>query len=206
MAVIRRVLVPVVGATCAACAIAAAAFAVVTALPQPTSGDRIGVRLLQLLHARGGRGSRITIGRMSLTARCHQLPQRRSLVELSDGNTFVVSGSHIRAWHTPASEFAEMSQQPALVRAAEADLAGSYQLYASELTSQLERGKRVTERAVTVGGRRVYEIALARERPRVVLIVDRRTLQPLEARFDSAVLEATAVLEPPQMEPGLATC
>jgi len=52
----------------------------------------------------------------------------------------------------------------------------------------------------------VYEIALARERPRVVLVVDSRTLRPLEARFDSAALEASAVLEPPQMERGLATC
>jgi len=198
--VIRRVLVPLVGAAFAAGAIAAAAFALVKALPQPTRGDRVGVRLLELLHQRGGRGG------ISLTSRCRQLPQRRSLVELSDGNTFVVSGSHVRAWHAPATELAGMAQRPALVRAAEADLAGSYQLYASELTSQLERGKRVTERVVTVGGRRVYEIALARERPRVVLVVDSRTLRPLEARFDSAALEASAVLEPPQMERGLATC
>ena len=203
---IRRVLVPLVGAAFAAGAIAAAAFALVKALPQPTRGDRVGVRLLELLHQRGGRGSRMTIGGISLTSRCRQLPQRRSLVELSDGNTFVVSGSHVRAWHAPATELAGMAQRPALVRAAEADLAGSYQLYASELTSQLERGKRVTERVVTVGGRRVYEIALARERPRVVLVVDSRTLRPLEARFDSAALEASAVLEPPQMERGLATC
>jgi hypothetical protein len=206
MAVIRRVLVPLAGATVAAGAIAAAAFALVTALPQPTRGDRVGVKLLQLLHDRGGRGSRITIGGMSLTARCRQLPQRRSLVKLSDGSTFVVSGSRIRAWHPAASDLAGLSQQPALVRAALVDLAGSYQLYASELISQLERGQRVTERALRVGGRRVYEIALASERPRVALIVDRRTLRPLEARFDSATLEASAVLEPPQMERGGATC
>jgi hypothetical protein len=206
VAVIRRIFVPLIGAVVVAGAIAAAAFALVTALPQPTSGDRIGVRLLQLLHAHGGRGSRITIGGRSLTARCRQLSQRRSLVELSDGNTFVVSGSRIRAWHAPASELAEMSQAPALVRAALADLAGSYQLYASELISQLERGRRVAERVVMVRGRRVYEVALARERPRVVLIVDTRTLRPLEARFDSAALQASAVLEPPQPERGLATC
>ena len=206
MAVIRRVLLPLFGAAVAAAAIAAAAFALVTALPQPTRGDRVGVRLLHFLQDRGGSGSRITIGDTSLTARCRGLPQRRSLVQLSDGNRFVVSGSRIRTWHVPGSELAGMSQQSALVRAAEADLAGSYQLYAAELTTQLARGKRVTERTVTVGGRRVYEIALAPERPRVLLIVDSETLQPLEARFDSGALKAFAVLSPPQMQRGLATC
>src|SRR5262249_38424111 len=178
MAVIRRVLLPLAGAVAAAGAIAVAAFALVRTLPQPTRGDRVGVEFLQFLHERGGSGSRIAIGGTSLAARCHALSRRRNLVELSDGSSFVVSGSRIRSWHPPTSDLAGAAQQTALLRAAEADLAGSYRLYAAELTSQLERGKRVTEHAVTMHGRRVYEIALAHERPRVTPIVHGPTTSP----------------------------
>jgi hypothetical protein len=206
MALIRRVVLPVAGAAVAAGAIAVAAFALVRTLPQPTRGDRIGVQLLQFLHERGGSGSQIAIGGRSLAARCHALTKRRNLVELSDGSSFVVSGSHIRAWHPPSSALAGAAQQPALVRAAEADLAGSYRLYGAELASQLERGKRVTERVSTVNGRRVYEIALAPDRPRVTLIVDGRTFRPLAARFESAAIQGSAVLAPPKPRRGLGTC
>jgi hypothetical protein len=206
MAMIRRVLLPVAGAAVAAGAIAVAAFALVRTLPQPTRGDRVGVKLLEFLHERGGSGSRIVIGGTTIAARCHTLSRRRNLVELSDGSSFVVSGSRIRAWQPPASDLAGAAQLPALVRVAEADLAGSYRLYAAELTSQLERGERVTEHLVTVDGRRVYEIALAHGRPRVTLIVDGRTLQPLAARFESAAIQASSVLSPPKPRRGLATC
>ncbi len=206
MALIRRLLLPVAGAALAAGAIAVAACALVRTLPQPTPGDRVGVKLLQFLRERGGPGSRIAIGGRSLAARCHALSKHQNLVELSDGSSFVVSGSRIRAWHPPTSDLAGAAQQPGLLRAALVDLAGSYRLYAAELTSQLERGKRVTEHAVTMHGRRVYEIALAHERPRVTLVVDGRTLRPLAARFESAALQASAVLPPPKPRQGLATC
>ena len=206
MALIRRVVLPLAGAAVAAGAIAVAAFALVRTLPQPTRGDRVGVKLLQFLHERGGTGSRIVIGGTSLSARCRALTKRQNLVELSDGSSFVVSGSHIRAWHPPSSALAGAAEQPALVRAAEADLAGSYRLYGAELTNQLERGKRVAEDTVMLRGRVVYEIELASERPRVTLIVDGETLQPLAARFESAAITASAVLGPPKSRRGVATC
>ena len=206
MAVTRRIVLPAVGAIVAAAAIAAAAFAVVSALPQPTQSDRIGVSVLRFLQDNRGRGSRMVVGGKLIAARCRRLSRSRSLVSLDDGAAFVLSGAHVRGWRAGDRALAAVSSESPLTRAAKADLAGSYRLYAAELTRQLENGHRVAARAVTLRGRPAYELELAPKSPRVVLVVDRRTLRPLAARFESARLTAKATLLSPRAAGQAAGC
>jgi hypothetical protein len=201
MAVIGRLVVPVAAALALASAIAAASFAVVRTLPQPTHGDRTGVRLLDVLENSRGVGSRIAIGGRSLVARCTPLTGRQNLISVSNGSSLVLAGSHIRASKPPekgaTSELASTPEQSPLLRAAIADLSGSYALYATELAIQLARGSRVIRKEIVHNGRPAYEIELGDELPRAALIVDRRTLRPLAALFESARLHGKALLEPP---------
>lgn len=148
----------------------------------------------------------MTLAGDPLAARCRRLSRTQSLVSLSDGDTFVLRRARIRDWQTPPSRRAVALSEPPILRAAKADLAGSYRLYASELMRQLEAGLRVSGRPVTAKGRPAYEIELAPTRPRVALLVDRRTLRPLAARFESRQLSGEAELAPPAPLDGDATC
>jgi hypothetical protein len=204
MAVIRR-LIPLAASIATAAAIAAAAFAMVSAFPQPTRGDRTGVRLLDVLETHRGVGSTIAVAGRSIVARCERLSRRRSLVSFSDGSALVLAGSHIRA-AKPARRTAQRSAtrdlanrhvDSPLLRVAQADLAGSYKLYATELRIQLERGSRIIREETTYNGIPAYQVELGSALPRASLIVDRETLQPLAATFESAALDGNAILAPP---------
>jgi hypothetical protein len=190
MAVIRRIVVPLLGAAVVAGGIAAAAFAVVSALPQPTLGDRVGVGVLKVLLAHRGAGSRMTIGGTSLVSHCRQLKGGRTLVLLSDGAAFVIHGDHVYAWARHRSRIASLRHAPGLVQAAEADMAGSYGLYAHELAAQLGTGEHV----LVLDGGTVYELVLASGSPRAELLVNRSTLRPTGVRFDSRRLSGYATL------------
>ena len=202
---IHRIVLPLAGAILTAGLIGAAAFWVVSGLPQPTRGDRTGVRLLDVLETKRGEGSVISIAGRSLVARCEQLTARHNLVWLSDGSALVLAGSHVQesmpptvtARGTASRELASTRAASPLLRAAEADLAGSYAVYATELTIQLERGSRVIRKETFHQGRPAYEVELGRELPRAGLIVDRETLQPLAATFESSSLDGRALLSPP---------
>ena len=191
----RRVVASIFAGALATAAVVATSFGLVSALPQPTRGDRIAVRLLGYLERTVGRGSRISIGGQTLLARCTSLAPRRKLITLSDGTRFVLSGSRIRSWHPAASSLATTPIDSGLARAAVADLAGSYVLYAEELSRPLSNGHDIVADEVS-GSTRTYRIILAR-RPRVELIVDDASLRPLSARFRSATVNARASLLPP---------
>jgi len=193
MAVIRAVLV--------VAAITAAAFGIVSALPQPTQSDRIAVAVLHVLETHRGLGSEFTIGGRSFVAQCRRLPGRRSLVRVSDGTQFVVRGVHVRPWR-PSSQLASVRRTHGLLQAAEADLFGSYRLYTQELALQLQSGSRVE----TGGGRNAYGLILDQARPRAVLLVDRATLQPVAVRFSSRSLSGRAILSGQRPATEATTC
>jgi hypothetical protein len=190
LAVIRRIVVPVLGAAVVAVAIAAAAFGVVSALPQPNRADRVGVGVLRVLESHRGGGSRMRIGGALLISHCRQLSGGRTLVSVSNGTAFVIRGDRIHAWLKHRASLASLRREPGLLHAAEADMSGSYRLYAHELTAQLESGEHV--RVVDSGA--VYELVLASGSPRAELLVNRRTLRPVAATFASRRLSGRATL------------
>jgi hypothetical protein len=203
MAVTRRFLIPVFGAAFAAAAIVAASFGLIAALPQPTKGDRVAVGVLRYLEHTRGRGGLISIGGHVLLARCTPLSPRRKRITLSDGARFVLRGSHIEKWSTATSRRATRRPDSGVARAAIADLAGSYALYADELSRPLAHGKAVVE--AMPGRSPKYRVVLAR-RPYVDLVVDGATLRPLSARFRSARVSAQASLLPPARKSGKRLC
>jgi hypothetical protein len=196
----RGTVLPVFAAALAAAAVLAGSFGLVSALPQPTRYDRIAVDALRVLEQARGRGSRISIDGHRLLARCTSLSPRRKLIELSDGAQFVLRGSRIRAWSATTRRPKTMRPDSPAARAAIADLAGSYALYARELSATLERGEAAV---VDAGG--TYVIVLAR-RPSVELAVDRASLRPLRVRFRAAGLAAHAVLLRPVARAGGQSC
>lgn len=185
---IRRIVLPLLGAAAVAAGIAVAAYGVVSALPQPTRADRVGVGVLRVLQTHRGAGSRMRIDGTSLVSHCRQLSGGRTLVFVSNGTAFVIRGDHVHAWLKQRSGLAAVRRARGLLQAAEADMSGSYRLYAHELTAQLESGAHVR---VIDGGSR-YELVLASGSPRAELLVDRRTLRPVAATFDSHRLSGRA--------------
>jgi hypothetical protein len=190
----------VIRAAAVVCAVAVGGFVVMRSLPQPTHADRVGVGVLRVLETHRGGGSRMHIGGRSLVARCRDLAGGRSLISLSDGTRFVLRGARVRRWR--ASPLASDVTAPGVLRAAEADLAGSYRLYAHELTAQLERGERV---GVARDGE-AYALALDSSLPRAELVVNRETLRPVGARFRSRTLTAHASLRRPRPLQEAPTC
>ena len=200
----RGVAAPIFVAALATAAVVAASFGLVSALPQPTQGDRIAVRVLDYLERTPGRGSRISISGQTLLARCTSLAPRRKLITLSDGTRFVLSGSRIRSWRATTSSLAVAQIDSGLARAAIADLAGSYALYAAELSRPLAHGHDIVADEISGSSRR-YRIILAR-RPYVELIVDGASLRPLSASFRSASVSAHASLLPPAQKRVRGSC
>lgn len=200
----RRAVTSIFAAALATAAVVATSFGLVSALPQPTQDDRIAVRLLQYLEDMRGRGSRISIGGQTLLARCTSLAPRRKLITLSDGTRLVLSGARIRSWRSTRSLLATAQPYAGLVRAAVADLAGSYALYATELSRPLSYGHDIVAEEVP-GSSRTYRIVLAR-RPSVELTIDRASMRPLSVRFRSARVSASASLLPPAPISGRKSC
>jgi hypothetical protein len=186
-------LAALLAAAVAAVAIAAAAFGIVSVLPEPTRGDSLAVRLLGVLRERRGSGSVISIGNARLRAQCFRIRSREH-VTLDDGTSFVLNGSHVLARREPTSRLAAVSVRHGPIASAEADLSGSYALYSAEVIGQLERGARITARRARFGGEAAFLIALRDRPPHVDLLVSERSLQPLAVHFWSARLDARGVI------------
>jgi hypothetical protein len=184
-----RTVVTVLATVFAAVAVAGIAFGTVSILPPPTRSDRIALRLLEVLQEQRGSGSILTIAGRRLPARCVQIGKARELVTLSDGTALVLHGSHILARRAASSPLADIRLDPGALSSAEADLAGSYALYAAEIVAQLEQGAKLTAHGDDGG---TITIALREERPRVELIVAPKTLRPIAAHYRSRRIDATA--------------
>lgn len=182
-----RQLLALLGAAVAFVAIAAGAYGIVSALPEPTRGDSLAVRLLDVLRHPRGSGSLISIAEQRLQARCVRIGRFREHVTLDDGTTFVLRKSHVVARTEPPSPLAaiRVHRRHALA-AAEAVLAGSYELYYAEVLAQLQRGVRITARAASVDGRSAFLITLREKPPYVELLVSRKSFRPIAVHFWSA--------------------
>jgi hypothetical protein len=191
----------------AVCAIAGSSYALVSTLPKPTQSDRIAVHVMnRLVHARGTGGTMHLAG-ATLRVRCRKVSPLRQLVLLSDGTRLLISGPRIRrlAGSRVARSLAAVATHPALT-AAEGDLSGSYVLYATELTSQLNHGRRTFAGTTRFRGRRVDRLRLTRSHPDAELLVDPVTYRPLAVRFHADGLRGSTVLAPPTGVHGRAGC
>lgn len=180
------------GAAAAVLAIAASAYAVVSTLPAPRAGDRIAVRVLELLERTRGTGATMTVGGRELSVRCSRLPARRHLLRLSDGTRLVLSGTRVRRL-VPRRSLAGLRAVDPETVAAEAALAGSHAFYATQVAARLRHGSPHVRRT-SVGSRAAYRIRLSHARPHVDLYVDRATLRPLAATYRSRTLTGRSVL------------
>lgn len=187
-----RHVLTVLATVLAAILVAGIAFGTVSTLPRPTRGDRIAIRLLEVLQERRGSGSVLSISGKHLPARCVRIGKTRELVTLGDGTALVLRGSHILARRDPSSPLADIRLDPGVLSAAEADLSGSYALYAAEIVAQLEQGAKLTMRRSHGAEGEAITIALREQRPRVELIVAPKSLRPIAAHYRSRRIDATA--------------
>jgi hypothetical protein len=186
------------GAALGLSAIVLTGFGVVSTLPQPSHGDRIAVRALVVLQQHRGRGGVMQLAGVRLHVTCKRLPPYRQLIALDDGSRLVLSATHVRQVREPLRTrmLAVTENRPELV-SAEADLAGSYALYAAQLTQRLAGGLPVLAGTTAVGGTPAYRLILGRGHPRVELLVDRQSLVPLAATYRSASLQGRTTLAQP---------
>jgi hypothetical protein len=180
-----------------AAAIAAVSFGLVSLLPQPTRGERLGVRALGALQQRHGVGALMSIEGEPLVAGCRRLPPWRHLVTISDGSRLVLSSTRVERADEGGRMLADArSPRAAQVISAEADLAGSFALYAKELIGRLQHGRPVVVGAGRFLGQPVYRLRLGRDRPRVELLVSRRSFAPVAARYTGRWVVGMSLLRP----------
>ncbi|HZO63202.1 MAG TPA: hypothetical protein VFB35_09520 [Gaiellaceae bacterium] len=174
-------------------AIAAGAYFLVSLLPHPSPGERIAVRALDVLQQHRGTRVMIDLGGKRLAARCRQLPHWRSLVALEDGSRLILTGTRVVPLDGERM-LAGRTEAGGQLLSAQADLAGSFQLYSKELIGRLQNGRPVVVGVDRVRGIPALRLRLGRDRPRVELLVSRRKLQPLAARYDGRYVHASMVL------------
>jgi hypothetical protein len=161
------------------------------ALPGPQQGDRLAVAVVhRLLGTRIG-GAVLHLNGSVLYARCRPLHHGTAVVAISNGDRLRIRRTRFVA--VPARHVSRSLQQLLPVsaatqarRAAEVDLAGPHVLYLAELVGRLMRGDRVIRGTGTLAGRPVYRVQLGNAKPRVELLVDRRTLKAVGVSFSSA--------------------
>ena len=176
--------------------VAAASFALISTLPGPTHGERLGVDVVRSLQSSRGRGAVIHLGRTVLVASCRPLSGSRRAISLSNGERLLLAGTRLRETASPRRSSARRlagrraaahASSPALLELAamKAGLAGSYAFYSAALKTRLMRGKEVFAGRTTFRGVPAFRIRLGADRPQVELVVDRRTLSPLAVTYRS---------------------
>lgn len=168
-------------------------------LPGPQHGDKLAVAVVHRLLGTRIAGAEVHLNGSVLHARCRPLHHGVAVVTISNGDRlrirrtrFVVEapplGSRSLQQLLPSSAAAQAR------RAAEVDLAGPHVLYLQELIGRLIRGDRVIQGTGTFAGRPVYRVRLGNAKPRVELLVDRRTLKAVGVSFSSARLHGLSRL------------
>jgi hypothetical protein len=182
---------------CAAVAIAAGAFALVSTLRPPTPGDRVAVRLFARLVSERGTGGVMHLDGRTIRVHCRPLRSSRSLITVGDVR-LVLHGLHVHPAAT-RGERAELDDIPAdgALLAAEADLSGSFTLYERELLGRIDSGRRLLAGETHVGAQPAYRILLNASHPLIELIVSRHGLRPLVAVFRSRSLSGRTVIGTP---------
>ncbi len=168
----------------------------------PSASERMAVRILAtLLRTRGVRAD-LTIDGRALGSTCHAY-LGRDLVEVSDGSRVVIVGVHAFRTLAPAGALvSEVSRRRALfghratgsgrLVGVEAAIAGSHALWARILAVRLEQAD-IHLRPTVFRGRPAYALLLG-HRPRLDLVVDRKTLLPVAAFYRSRSIVAASRL------------
>ena len=183
----------ILGAAAAAAAIAATSYVLLLTLPTPTQGERIGVDVLRYIGTTRGRGSVISLAGRTIRARCKPIGYRRVRITLDDGSSLLLRGTRIRGWRAPLVSGVRV-HEPAIVRVAKAELAGSHHLYSAELRARLQNGDDVLAGTLVWRGMPAYRVRLSSAQPVVELVVAKESSRLLAARFRARTLEATSVL------------
>ena len=115
----------------------------------------------------------------------------------SNGDRLVLRGTQVRTYARGGRAVARArSREPAELLAVKADLAGSHSLYAAALRARLGLGGTVLAGRASFRGVPAYRIRIGADRPRVELLVARRTLVPLAASYRSKQITAWSRLLP----------
>jgi hypothetical protein len=161
-----------------------------------SAANQLGLRELQVLRHSRDAGAVLDVGGRRLLASCRRF-RGRDLVTLSDGTQLVMVGVHVFPGSSaPVANLAGLQELLAVHRgdpliAVRADLVGSHALWIRELTSRIELGG-LAVHPVLFDGRRAEELVLTPRRPFLALIVERSTLRPLGAIYDSRSTDASS--------------
>jgi hypothetical protein len=198
---VKRVLVPIAGASLAAALLVGVCYGVLrVTLPTSSKGQRLAIRTLGNLDRWRSHGAVLQIGGRTLTAHCTSV-RRGAVVSLGDGSRILVRGRRVHALATRVSArerqlAAARPVDPELV-SAEALLGGSRSLIVAGLAVRLAVGTEPLAGETRVGRTPAYVFLLGRsEKPRIELLVSQRTLEPLGVRYASARLQGSSRLLP----------
>jgi hypothetical protein len=190
---IVRVVGRVVGVAALTVALGAAAYGLLeVGVTHASADERLVARTLSVLQSTRGSGAVITLDGRRLVATCRARHIGNATVSLDDG-------TELHLWRTHVSRVATSSERELLVRepadlvSAEANLAGSHDLYSRELTATL-LGGHVDVQATRLGSRSVYALRLGDGSPLVQLFVERASLLPVAARYVSSTSSGTSDL------------
>jgi hypothetical protein len=159
------------------------------ALPGPLHDDRLAVKIIGRLQATRISGAVVRVNDTTLYTRCRRINGAVSSISVAGGQRLIVRRTHLVMPST-----ARRHPYRTSVFSAEADLAGSRRLYINELVGRLQLGDPVIDGRGRFGGRPVYRLRLGNDRPRVVLLVDQRSLRPLGVSFRSARISGVSHL------------
>jgi hypothetical protein len=146
-----------------------------------------------VLREERGQGAVMLIDGVRYSASCRD-DGRTRVVTIDGRERLRIHGTRVfpvgrQATRMPASPADARTRE---LPAAKADLAGNYALYAAVLLRRM-RWSPVRVRPDLYGTRPIYRVELD-DRPRVELFVDRRTLQPLAARYRSQRIDGASRL------------
>jgi hypothetical protein len=151
------------------------------ALPAPLRDDRLATEIIERLQTTRISSAVLRVNEKIVYTRCRRVRGAVSTIVFAGGQRLFFRRTHLIM---PAA--ARRHPYLTSLLSAEADLAGNRWLYVRELVGRLQAGDRVVEGRGRFGGHTVYRLRLGSDRPRIVLLVDQRSLQPLGVSFKSA--------------------
>jgi hypothetical protein len=163
-------------------------------MKRASSDDRLVADALRVLDVTRGAGAVITVDGRRLVATCKSPRVGTSVVSLDDGTRLLLWHTHVSRLGT-GDERELLADEAADLPAAEANLAGSHDLYSRELTATLLAG-RVGVRETRLSSRLVYALQLGDGSPLVELFVDRANLRPVGARYVSRTSSGSSEFVP----------
>jgi hypothetical protein len=193
--VIVRLVLRAAGVLTLTAALGAAAYGLLeVGMKRASAHDRLVADALRVLDDTRGAGAVMNVDGRKLVAHCTAARVGRAVVALDDGTRLLLWRTHVSRLGT-SRERELLSPLPPDLAAAEANLAGSHDLYSRELTATLLAGRSAV-RATRFASRPTYALRLGDGSPLVELFVERTTLRPVGARYVSRTSSGTSELVP----------